>query len=55
MVDDAAVVADERFPTRVRREQGRQLLREAIERLPMAKEVLSLARSSSDPDDVPVW
>jgi len=53
MVDHAAVVADERFPTQVRREHGRQLLREAIERLPMAQEVLSLARSSSDPDNVP--
>lgn len=53
MIDHAAVVADERFPTRVRREHGRLLLREAIERLPMAREVLSLARSSSDPDNVP--
>lgn len=53
MIDHAAVVADERFPTRVRREHGRLLLREAIERLPMAQEVLNLARSSSDPDNVP--
>jgi hypothetical protein len=54
MVDYAAVVADARFPSRVKRDQGRQLLREAIERLPGAEEVLSLARSSSDPDNVPV-
>jgi hypothetical protein len=54
MVDYAAVVADSRFPSRVKREQGRQLLREAIERLPGAEEVLNLARSSSDPDNVPV-
>ncbi len=53
MVDYAAVVADQQFPTRVRREQGRHLLREAIHRLPAADEVLSLARSSSDPDNVP--
>ncbi|KAK4121889.1 SET domain-containing protein [Parathielavia appendiculata] len=54
MVDYAAVMADARFPSRVKREQGRQLLEEAIERLPDAKEVLNLARSSSDPDNVPV-
>jgi hypothetical protein len=54
MVDYAAVVADARFPSRVKRDQGRQMLREAIERLPGAEEVLSLARSSSDPDNVPV-
>ncbi|KAK3904118.1 SET domain-containing protein 5 [Staphylotrichum tortipilum] len=53
MVDYVAVVADGRFPTRVRRAQGRRLLAEAIERLPMGKEVLSLARSSSDPENVP--
>jgi hypothetical protein len=53
MVDYAAVVADQQFPTRVRREQGRRLLREAIHRLPAADKILSLARSSSDPDNVP--
>ncbi len=53
MVDYAAVIADARFPTRVRRAQGRKLLGQAIERLPMGGEVLSLARSSSDPANVP--
>ncbi|KAK3293646.1 uncharacterized protein B0H64DRAFT_477154 [Chaetomium fimeti] len=53
MVDYAAVVADTKLPGRVRQAQGRQLLSEAIERLPGADEVLSLARSSPDPDNVP--
>jgi hypothetical protein len=53
MVDYAAVVADTKLPGRVRQAQGRKLLTEAIERLPGADEVLSLARSSPDPDNVP--
>lgn len=53
MVDYAAVVADTKLPGRVRQAQGRRLLNEAIERLPGADEVLSLARSSPDPDNVP--
>ena len=54
MVDYAAVVADAQLPSRVRREQGRELLREAIERLPAADVILNLARSSTDPENVPV-
>ena len=54
MVDYAAIVADTHLPGRVRRAQGHQLLREAIERLPGAEEVLGLARSSLDPENVPV-
>lgn len=54
MVDYPAVVADVHFPRRVRQEEGRQLLREAIARLPAAEEILSLARSSVNPDTVPV-
>jgi hypothetical protein len=54
MVDYAAVVVDTHLPGRVRRAQGHQLLREAIERLPGAEEVLGLARSSLDPENVPV-
>ncbi|KAL2185627.1 hypothetical protein L209DRAFT_454040 [Thermothelomyces heterothallicus CBS 203.75] len=54
MVDYAAIVADAQLPRRVRRAQGLQLLKEAVERLPGADEVLGLARSSSDPDNVPV-
>ncbi|KAH6848097.1 hypothetical protein B0I37DRAFT_310334 [Chaetomium sp. MPI-CAGE-AT-0009] len=53
MVDYAAVVADTKLPRSVRQAQGRRLLSEAIERLPAADEVLSLARSSPDPDNVP--
>ena len=55
MVDYAAVVADKEFSSRVKRAQGRKLLKEAIRRLPSAKQVLSLARSSSDPDNVPAF
>ncbi|KAK4032175.1 SET domain-containing protein 5 [Parachaetomium inaequale] len=54
MVDYAAIVADTHLPGRVKRAQGHQLLREAIERLPGAEEVLGLARSSLDPENVPV-
>lgn len=55
MVDYAAVVADKQFSSRVKRAQGRQLLREAIHRLPSAEQVLSLARSSPNPDNVPAF
>ncbi len=55
MVDYAAVVADKEFSSRIKRAQGRRLLKEAIHRLPSAKQVLSLARSSSDPDNVPAF
>lgn len=55
MVDHAAVVADVRLPTRIRRAEGLQLLKEAVERLPGADEVLNLARSSRDPENVPVF
>ncbi|KXX78306.1 SET domain-containing protein 5 [Madurella mycetomatis] len=53
LVDYAALVADTKFPSRVKRDQGRQLLREAVHRLPAADLILDLARSSSDPDNVP--
>lgn len=53
MVDYAVLVADTQFPSRVKRDQGRQLLREAVFRLPAADLVLDLARSSLDPDNVP--
>ncbi|GAB1312708.1 SET domain-containing protein 5 [Madurella fahalii] len=53
MVDYAALVADTQFPSRVKRDQGRQLLTEAVQRLPAAELILNLARSSSDPDNVP--
>ncbi|KAL2020097.1 hypothetical protein VTK56DRAFT_8901 [Thermocarpiscus australiensis] len=49
----AAVVADAQFPSRVKRAQGRQLLKEAIKRLPAADTMLTLARSSPDAADVP--
>ncbi|KAK4155259.1 SET domain-containing protein 5 [Chaetomidium leptoderma] len=54
MIDYAAVVADAQFPSRVKRKQGSQLLRQAVERLPAADEILNLARSSPDPDTVSV-
>jgi hypothetical protein len=53
MVDYAAIVADTQFPSRIKRNQGRELLREAIERLPAADVILNLARSSSDLANVP--
>jgi hypothetical protein len=54
MFDYAAVIADTQFPSRVKREQGRQLLEKAAERLAGAEEVYALARSSLDPENVPV-
>lgn len=54
MFDYAAIIADTQFPSRVKREQGRQLLEKAAERLAGAEEVYALARSSPDPDNVPV-
>ncbi|KAK4108499.1 SET domain-containing protein, partial [Canariomyces notabilis] len=53
MLDYAAVLVDTQMPSRIKRDQGRQLLREAIERLPAARKILDLARSSLDPDNVP--
>ncbi|KAK3315520.1 hypothetical protein B0H66DRAFT_628669 [Apodospora peruviana] len=47
-VDYAALVADSAFPSKMKREQGRVLLRKAIERLPRVKEVMELARSGKD-------
>ena len=55
MVDHAVVLADAAFPRRVRRDLGRDMLREAIGRLAPGGEeaVLALARSSADPGVVP--
>lgn len=53
MVDYASIVADTQFPSRVKRDHGRRLLTEAIQRLPSADLILNLARSSPDPDKVP--
>ncbi|KAL2146809.1 hypothetical protein VTI28DRAFT_2290 [Corynascus sepedonium] len=55
MVDYAALVVDSQLPGRVRKAQGVELLKEAIERLSGAEEVLSLARSSQEPESVSVY
>jgi hypothetical protein len=55
MVDYASLIIDIQLPNKVKRDQGRRLLKEAIERLPSADLILNLARSSPDLQNVPVW
>ncbi|KAL2265848.1 hypothetical protein VTJ83DRAFT_6948 [Remersonia thermophila] len=53
MVDRAAVVADMNFPQRMESADGRAMLHEAFHRHPAAEQLLTLARSSLDPENVP--
>ncbi|KAK3990693.1 hypothetical protein QBC44DRAFT_238405 [Cladorrhinum sp. PSN332] len=54
MLDYALVLADVQLPRKMKMAQGRELLQQAMARLPDPDRVLGLARSSPMPDETPV-
>jgi hypothetical protein len=53
MIDRAAVIADADMPAKMLRSDGHDMLWKAFEQHPLAVELLDLARSSLDQDDIP--
>ncbi|KAK4163722.1 hypothetical protein QBC43DRAFT_212165 [Cladorrhinum sp. PSN259] len=54
MLDYAMLLADVELPRKMKMAQGRELLEQAMNRLPNPNRVLGLARSSPTPDETPV-